>query len=162
MLEIIPINKDEITVELYFAYGSNLDIDLMKVRCIEARFLSIGYLPGYRLGFTQYYAPLRGGVADIIESQGDKVWGKIYELPLEDLYRLDAHEGHPTDYKRTQHYVITPEGEYRLAWVYSIVDKEESFVPPSRSYLEFIKRGAKDIGFPQDYLSFLEDIKTVD
>jgi gamma-glutamylcyclotransferase (GGCT)/AIG2-like uncharacterized protein YtfP len=147
-------------VELYFAYGSNMDEDLMKERCKNAKFLSIAYLPGYRLGFTQYYDPLMGGVADIIESRNDKVWGKIYELPLEDLHRLDIHEGHPTDYRRTQQYVITPQGKSLYAWIYSVVDKEEDFIPPSKRYMEFIKRGARNIGFPEEYLSFLESIRT--
>ena len=147
-------------MELYFAYGSNMDEDQMTERCNHAKFLSIAYLPGYRLGFSQYYEPLKGGVADIIESQNDKVWGKVYQLPLEDLHRLDIHEGHPTDYKRTQHSVITPQGESLYAWVYAVVDKEGEFIPPSKRYMEFIKRGANDVGFPEDYLSFLENVRT--
>jgi gamma-glutamylcyclotransferase (GGCT)/AIG2-like uncharacterized protein YtfP len=147
-------------LELYFAYGSNMDEDLMKDRCDYAKFLSVAYLPGYRLAFSQYYEPLKGGVADVIESQKDKVWGKVYELPLEDLHRLDIHEGHPTDYKRTQHNVITPQGDSLYAWVYSVVNKEGDFIPPSKRYMEFIKRGASNFGFPEDYLSFLESIRT--
>jgi gamma-glutamylcyclotransferase len=147
-------------VELYFAYGSNMDEELIKERCDNAKFLSIAYLPEYRLGFTQYYEPSGGGVADIIESPNNKVWGKVYELPLEDLHRLDFYEGHPTDYRRTQHYVITPQGEFLHAWIYSVVDKEEDFIPPSKRYMEFIKRGASNAGFPKEYFSFLESIRT--
>jgi hypothetical protein len=46
-------------------------------------------------------------------------------------------------------------------WIYSVVDKEEVFIPPSKRYMGFIKRGASNVGFPKDYLSFLENIKTV-
>jgi gamma-glutamylcyclotransferase len=41
-----------IKMSLYFAYGSNLDVEQMKRRCPESKVLVPGCLRGYRLDFT--------------------------------------------------------------------------------------------------------------
>jgi gamma-glutamylcyclotransferase (GGCT)/AIG2-like uncharacterized protein YtfP len=151
-------------MELYFAYGSNLDIKQVKQRCrnCDVRKVSVGYLPKYRLAFTQFYEPWGGGVADIVESPNNCVWGILYALTMDAMKLLDAYEGYPTDYDRTQHSIITPEGDCYTAWVYSVKRKDGEFIPPSRKYLNILKQTAKDSGFPIEYLSYLNQIKTVE
>ena len=50
---------------LYLAYGSNLNIKQMKIRCPYAKPCGTFYMPNYRLVFRR--------VADITKSEGDKV-----------------------------------------------------------------------------------------
>jgi gamma-glutamylcyclotransferase (GGCT)/AIG2-like uncharacterized protein YtfP len=151
-------------MELYFAYGSNLDIKQVRQRCggCEIRKVSIGYLPHHRLAFTQFYEPWGGGVADIVKSSSSCVWGILYELTLDSLKLLDAYEGYPTEYDRTKHIIITPGGQRYRAWVYSVKRKDGDFIPPSKRYIDILKRTAEASGFPKDYLSYLGQIKVVD
>lgn len=151
-------------MELYFAYGSNLDIQQVRERCrnCDVRMVSIGYLPEHRLAFTQFYEPWGGGVADIVKSPNSSVWGILYELSIDALKLLDAYEGYPTDYDRTEHSIMTPEGKAYSAWVYSVKRKDGDFIPPSKRYLDILKRTSKNSGFPVEYLLYLNQIKTVE
>ena len=151
-------------MELYFAYGSNLDIEQVNRRCGNSgnvRKVSIGYLPEHKLAFTQYYPDWGGGVADVVKSPNSRVWGILYELSKEALELLDKYEGYPKDYTRTKHTIITLDGHPSLAWVYSVLRKDGDFIAPSQKYIDIIKRTAKESGFPKDYLSYLDSIKTV-
>lgn len=153
----------ESLMEMYFAYGSNLDVNQVKTRCggDNVRKVTIGYLPNHRLAFTQYYADWGGGVADVVMSPGDSVWGIIYELSNNALELLDAYEGYPHDYTRSKHTIITPEGRVYGAWVYLVERKDGEFIPPSSRYLDVIKQTAKDAGFPKEYIAYLNTIQTV-
>jgi gamma-glutamylcyclotransferase len=151
-------------MELYFAYGSNLDIQQVRERCqgCDVRKISIGYLPEHRLAFTQFYEPWGGGVADITQSPDSCVWGILYELTIGALKLLDAYEGYPTDYDRTQYNILTPEGASYTAWVYTVKRKDGDFIPPSKRYLDILKRTSEASGFPVEYLSYLNQIKTAE
>ena len=151
-------------MELYFAYGSNLDAEQINRRCANSghvRKVSIGYLPDHKLAFTQYYQDWGGGVADVVKSPNECVWGILYELSRECLELLDKYEGYPNDYTRTKQIINTLGGHTRLAWVYSVLRKDGDFIAPSQKYIDIIKRTAKESGFPKDYLSYLNSIKTV-
>lgn len=151
-------------MELYFAYGSNLDIEQVKRRCGNSgnvRKVSIGYLPDHKLAFTQYYQEWGGGVADVIESPNDCVWGIVYEITREGLELLDKYEGYPNDYTRVKRTIITLDGHTLLAWVYSVLRKDGDFIAPSQRYINIIRRTAKESGFPKNYLSYLNSIKTM-
>ena len=79
---------------LYFAYGSNLHWEQMKNRCPSARFVCVAKLAGYRLAFTRFSDRRRCGVADVIETEGNEVWGVVYQLDECDFGPLDDYEGH--------------------------------------------------------------------
>jgi gamma-glutamylcyclotransferase (GGCT)/AIG2-like uncharacterized protein YtfP len=151
-------------MELYFAYGSNLDIKQVRRRCLDCdvKKISIGYLPEHRLAFTQFYEPWGGGVADIVKDSKSCVWGILYELTMDALKLLDAYEGYPIDYDRTQHTIMTLEGRRYMAWVYTVKRKDGDFIPPSKRYINILKQTAKNSEFPKEYLSYLDQIKTVD
>ena len=84
----------------YFAYGSNMDEEHMKTRCSRARYLGRGVLTNYKIAFTRYSSKWDSSVADVVASQGEVVWGVLYELSEEDLLKLDRFEGHPRMYVR--------------------------------------------------------------
>lgn len=150
-------------MEMYFAYGSNLDVSQVRARCggEHVRKVGVGYLPNHRITFTQYYAGWGGGVADIVKSPTDNVWGIIYELSNNALGMLDTYEGYPHDYTRTKQTILTPGGRVYNAWVYLVKRKDGDFIPPSNRYLDIIKQTAKAAGFPEEYISYLNTIQTV-
>jgi hypothetical protein len=59
----------------YFEYGSKMSYDQMKERCPDSKYVGVTRLNGYKLDFTKI-STIRGcGVADIIESKKDCVYG---------------------------------------------------------------------------------------
>lgn len=76
----------------YFAYGSNLNIDEMRLRCPNAKYIGCGVIDGYKLNFRYYLS------ADKNESH--KIYVGIWEIKDADLKALDYYEGYPTLYDR--------------------------------------------------------------
>ena len=61
---------------LYFAYGSNINLDQMQYRCPDATVYGQAVLDNYDLRF-------RGsGVATVEPKEGACVYGLLWELPL--------------------------------------------------------------------------------
>ena len=83
---------------LYFAYGSNLDLDQMSARCPESRLISRAKLSGYRLGFTGHGRNWNGAVATVLPAQSNHVFGLVWSLSDTDLDKLDRCEGYPHSY----------------------------------------------------------------
>jgi hypothetical protein len=59
----------------YFAYGSNLRSVQMVRLCPGHAFFGPARLDGYRLAFTLPDEEWEGGVADVVRSPRDAVWG---------------------------------------------------------------------------------------
>ena len=138
----------------YFAYGSNLDLPQMKRRCPSSKLISKGSLSGYRLTFNRFSSGWGGGVADVIQEQGSKVWGLVFEISDTDLERLDRYEGYYKDqnslYERWKAVINTPNGQISDVWVYTVVEKQK-FVQPTVEYLQIIKDAAVKWNFPKSY-----------
>jgi gamma-glutamylcyclotransferase (GGCT)/AIG2-like uncharacterized protein YtfP len=147
-------------VTYYFAYGSNMDEEQMRVRCRGAALAGKGVLDDHRLGFTIRSRYRSAGAADIIPSPGDQVWGLVFHVGDEDLAALDRFEGRPSRYDRHVVRISTTRGDLE-AWVYSVV-APGPFVAPSRSYLGIIRKAARRHGFPGAYVRMLEGVATVD
>ena len=68
----------------YFAYGSNLDLRQMKMRCPLSKLVSKGSLSGHSLTFNKYSGGWDGGVADVIRGSSwniqFNVWIKLTYL----------------------------------------------------------------------------------
>ena len=140
---------------LYFAYGSNMDRSQMRKRCPGARFIDVVYLPGYRLAFTRFSPRWGGGVADIVQHPGKKVWGLLYAMNSKVLEKLDRYEDYPHGYDRIQVEVFNSAVSYTGVWAYRVVQKMD-FVPPTTRYYEIIKKAALRHAFPADYLEYLK------
>jgi gamma-glutamylcyclotransferase (GGCT)/AIG2-like uncharacterized protein YtfP len=123
--------------------------------CPEARFLGVGRLDGYRLAFTRRSIRWGAGVVDVVPSEGESVWGALYELPGIGLEALDAKEGAGFAYRRME---VEPllEGKPTRAVAYEVIDKEPVEVPSSPEYAALLIEGARERGLPEPYLQSLE------
>ena len=74
-------------MKLYFAYGSNLNLEQMRHRCDTARPYKAATLHGYALRYAG------GGHADIVCAKRSVVHGALYEITERDEFRLDRYEG---------------------------------------------------------------------
>lgn len=132
---------------LYFAYGSNLDVDQMANRCPGARLVGRAWLDGHRLAFAGTSRLWGGGVATVVEAPWRSVPGALYEAGSGDFEVLDAVEGHPWFYRRCGLDVRSEDGTVRAAVVYVLDASAHGLALPSEPYLEAIKRGYEIHGF---------------
>lgn len=146
---------------LYFAYGSNMKHSQMRDRCGEGwRFLKRAYLPGYKLVFDGYSEKWKGAVANVVRSEGEMVWGGLFEVTEECIRELDKREGHPEYYKRQELQVFDDDGNCHTAYVYLREPQKQG--KPSQGYLDTLLQGAKDCGLPCEYVERLSRYKSSD
>jgi hypothetical protein len=72
---------------LYFAYGSNMDVDAMTRRCPRSKALRLARLERHRL------AVMREGWLTAVRDPSSAVHGVLWDLALSDVAALDRHEG---------------------------------------------------------------------
>lgn len=133
--------------QLYFAYGSNINLEQMAVRCPAATPVCPVALDNYRLAFRGSFN--FNGVATIIPAQGEKVYGLLWRITLACEQALDRYEGYPRLYGKEQVTVRDRNGQQYPVMVY-IMAREFCLDPaePSQSYFAGIVQGCKQNGIP--------------
>jgi len=120
--------------ELYFAYGSNLNLGQMAARCPMAYVMSRAVLEGYELAF-------RRGVLTILPKEGGKVQGALWKVNARDEQALDRYEGYPHLYTKKLLSVQTDAGQQNaIAYVMTAPCCEQA-QPPSAAYLKTVLDG---------------------
>ena len=120
--------------ELYFAYGSNLNLGKMAARCPTAYVMSRAVLEGYELAF-------RRGVLTILPKEGGKVQGALWKVNARDEQALDRYEGYPHLYTKKLLSVQTDSGQQNaIAYVMTAPCCEQA-QPPSAAYLKTVLDG---------------------
>lgn len=144
---------------IYFAYGSNMDLDQMQSRCPGTEVIGVGELPHYRIAFTRWSRAWDSGTADILPDRKEKIYGALYDLSLDDLKKMDKFADYPNSYIRQDIEVIC-KGERLPAMTY--IARRLGVFLPSRSYLGKMVSGAMSHDIPEDYINYLKSIKTHD
>lgn len=135
----------------YFAYGSNMNHKQMQERCPDSRFIKAVCLnnAGFRYdGRSKTWDDK--AVANIVSSDGEKVWGGLFEVSGNDLAELDRCEGFPKSYGKKIVQVIDIEGNVYDAWVYFRIGEIEG--EPSEKYRNVVLEGANNCNLPDDYI----------
>ena len=128
---------------LYFAYGSNINLDQMQYRCPDASVYGQAVLDNYDLRF-------RGsGVATVEPKEGACVYGLLWELTDKCEASLDRYEGYPRLYFKQTLEVRTFDGQ-RVPVMAYIMNPELHLKPslPPRDYYLGIKTGYEQNGLP--------------
>jgi hypothetical protein len=118
----------------YAAYGSNLSLPRMLLRCPGARRVGAGTLPDHRLTFR--------GVATIVGEVGATTPVAVYSITEADEAALDTYEGCPGWYYQTEVTVYLDDGREVRAMTY-VLDAGD-IEPPGRGYLGVIRDGYGD------------------
>lgn len=127
---------------LYFAYASNLSKDYMKSRCPDAIAVKKVFLKNYKLVFNE--------LADIIQNDGEQVYGALYVISKQELLELDRLEGYPDLYTRTVVEVEDEKGNRYDAFAYSMIDKK--LEAPPEHYYQILLKGYEDWDLPVEYV----------
>jgi len=127
---------------LYIAYGSNMHLPSMALRCPTATVVGNSQLKGYDLIFR--------GVATVEPAENGAVPVVVWEISEQDERRLDAYEGYPSFYRKEEHQ-IELNGKNVNAMVY-VMNDGHPYREPSSHYLNTIREGYETAGFDMGYL----------
>ena len=127
---------------LYIAYGSNLNLPQMKVRCPTAKPVGTAELKDHELLFRGWR---RGGVATVEPRAGSAVPVLVWDIKPKDEIALDRYEGFPHLYgKRMMD--VELDGRPVSVMVYVMTPGHEAGYP-SQHYLNVIAEGYQSAGF---------------
>ena len=154
---------------LYFAYGSNLDLEQMSARVPGVVVVGLASLPDHRLTFPLYSEGWGGGTAGVTHAHGATVWGVLYEVSEAGLAALDTYEGwkgpgdHHNLYERE---VVAVEltrpddgSVPRRVRAHTYLARTLNPSLPARRYLDTILKGARHHRLPAEYIEGLETIE---
>ncbi|GHU57334.1 gamma-glutamylcyclotransferase [Clostridia bacterium] len=122
---------------LYVAYGSNLNLAQMALRCPTAKVVGTATLRNWCLIFQ--------GVGIIERHKGGEVSVLGWEIQLEDEIALDHYEGWPRMYRK-ESVRVRIDGKQVRAMVY-IMNGERRLYAPSNGYYNTIREGYVSAGF---------------
>jgi gamma-glutamylcyclotransferase (GGCT)/AIG2-like uncharacterized protein YtfP len=140
---------------LYFAYGSNMDPDLIARRVPGAELVGPGRLDGFRLEFNVYSTEWEGGAANLELDENAHTWGVLWDVPDDQFGGLDAFQGHPTFFRREDVSVEGPEGSV-IAWTYRVAHQAGSYVRPTDEYLQVLHSAIRVQGLPPEALDIVD------
>ncbi len=132
----------------YIAYGSNLNVRQMMVRCPNARFAGTSTIPNYVLLFR---GSMTGAYLTIEPKDGGSVPVAIWSVNAQDELALDRYEGYPHFYYKKE-MVLPIKGirsgkvRNRTAFAY-IMHEDRPLGVPSNRYILTCMEGYEDFGF---------------
>ena len=132
----------------YIAYGSNLNIPQMRVRCPGARIIGTSIIPDYELLFK---GSKTGSYLTIEPWEGGRVPVAVWEVTAAHERSLDRYEGYPVFYyKADMELAVTLAGTGEVktlpGFVYMMY-ADRPLGTPSNSYFVTCAQGYRSFGF---------------
>ena len=132
---------------LYFAYGSNINLEQMEQRCPDAQVVGPVTLKNYELRFRGY------GFATIAPKRGSVVHGLLWKLTPACEQALDRYEGYPRHYIKEVVKVQTADGSKIPVMAYIMAEPMcRTPAMPSPEYYHTIRQGLVANRIPADSL----------
>lgn len=135
----------------YIAYGSNLNIRQMRMRCPTARIVGTAILSNYELLFK---GSKTGAYLTVERRPGSTVPVAVWEVTAEDEKALDRYEGFPTFYYKKELEPVVKSGSEvrRLKAFMYVMHEDRQTAIPSRAYVETCADGYDDFCFDTRFL----------
>ena len=127
---------------LYFAYGSNINLEQMSYRCPDACVVGPVSLENYELLFRE------SGVATIGPKEGATVHGLLWQLTPDCERSLDRYEGYPHLYGKQQVTVKNGSGREFTVMAYVMTERYRTPAIPPGAYYQGILEGYLQNGLP--------------
>ncbi len=137
----------------YIAYGSNLNVQQMQMRCPYAVVLGTAELVGWELLFK---GSKTGSYLTIEEKEGSKVPIAVWAVTETDEAALDRYEGFPDFYYKRElkvRYKGIRSGNYRTVTAFGYIMHEDRPIGvPSNFYMRTCLKGYETFGFDESVL----------
>ena len=132
---------------LYFAYGSNINLEQMEHRCPDAQLVGPVTLQNYELQFRGH------GFATVAPKESGVVHGLMWKLPPTSEQTLDRYEGYPCHYIKETVTVQTVDGSKIPVMAYVMAEPmcRQPALPYPR-YYRAIQQGFEANGLPVESL----------
>lgn len=149
--------------DLYFAYGSNMNLSQIRSRCSRPVAKGIARLSNHRIEFFGRTEKWDSAMETVEEAPGHEVWGVMFALSQLDWERLDLWQDARMDgagmYFHFPVSVVDLDGREHSVRLYK-KDILGEVRDPSREYLDHILRGASEHGLPPNYIEQLKQRRT--
>lgn len=137
----------------YIAYGSNLNIRQMRLRCPSAEVVGTSNIQDYELLFK---GSLTGSYLTIEPKKGSSVPVAIWSVTETDEKALDRYEGFPSFYYKKEMKLpieCINKGKItkRNCFVY-VMHEENKIGVPSQRYVDTCLEGYADFGFDEHFI----------
>jgi hypothetical protein len=133
---------------LHFAYGSNMSLGLMGMRCPGARALGTASLAGWRFVVNP------DGVGSIEPRSGALLRGVIWWVGLRDLAAINAYESVDSGLYLRRVLPVRHGERMRPALVYIARRRGEGAARPG--YISVVVEAAREWGLPESYVRSLQ------
>lgn len=143
----------------YFIYSETLNPRQLKERAPEHVFVYRAYLQDHTIAFPRWSSQWQCGIASIVPSPGDRVWGVVFEITQEDLKILDQYgdEVPPGSFRHSLINVCLEHEEDqtpRREMVTAHVAKQAGKFKPQDHYIDFVVAGLTHWKLPQECLDW--------
>lgn len=147
----------------YFAYGSNMLAERLQAR-IKSEHPILYALKRHRLRFHKRSSDCSGKCNVVCTGQdSDVVHGVIFDVPEDQIRKLDRFEGVGCGYTKKVYRFLTEGGEHDVLMYVADPDYIDDVLVPYEWYLDLVLAGAEQNKLPRDYISALRAIPfTVD
>lgn len=136
----------------HFGYGPNLSIKCVHEELIpRAKFVMKGFLPNFEVSWPFWAEKEQEAYSGIMEAPGELVHGALYEVTEEELITMDNLECYKGFYNRETYLVLGEDGKRIKADLYRVIDPRGPFTP-TRSYVDNMLEGARDLGLDPEYI----------
>jgi len=134
---------------LYFAYGSNMNVDAMRLRCPKSQALGPAQLVRHR------FFIMSSGYASVKRDARTDVHGVLYDLALSDVPGLDRYEQVGRGlYTKLNQPVLRKGAAPMRAILY--VGRDQQSGSPHKDYIAGVLAAARGWNLPEAYLTYLE------
>ncbi len=134
------MRKGDIMGKIYIAYGSNMNIKQMKMRCPTSKKIGVGKVKGYELLFK---GAEHNAYATIEPNENAETDVVLWDITEQDEIALDHYEGFPVFYTKEHITVLQENGEELEGMVY-VMDQKHALGMPTTAYFKTVLKGYLD------------------
>lgn len=145
----------------YFAFGANMDPDLLRKKKIFPKSSRKCELRGYELRIDVPCEFKNKGFASVSKAPGKSVWGVVHDISLAEMIYIDVLEWVPFSFhERVKDKVFVNSRKTPVeAWFY-IAGAPKKGLKTSKAYQKMLIDAASKFDFPKKYISMIERLPT--
>lgn len=126
-----------------------------------SRLVGVASLSGYQLIFPRFLESREGGVASIEKKENATIWGVVYEIDEICEKELDRKEDVHLGRYRKEFVEVEVRDSGQPLKCLTYISRVDGVFQPSEKYLNIILQGAREHGFPEEYIENIKNIKAI-